>query len=182
MKVILSFSLMLLIISNLGACKTKEKTTTASAVASVEEAKPDDNPQYLPDFLAAVQLDMPQRELLEARPKVYPVNEVAESDWETYTEDFKSEQYTSIYYSFEKTGAKALKEIKLITKQVSIAQELLKQHFGQASDPAGQIWSKVIDNSVTSYTVVATLKKQNIIYTRTTALEYDRARPENSED
>lgn len=88
---------------------------------------------YLPTFLKEVQLGQSQATVLKTRPNAYVVNTITATTWEEYTEDVDIENYTSVYYSFDKTGDKPLVSIALLHKDEGSAAATFKNFGGEAT-------------------------------------------------
>lgn len=115
--------------------------------------------QYLPDLIKNVELGMTQSAVLKLRNKAYIVNSVQETPREVYTEDLETEEYTSVYYLFEKTGDKALAEINILHKSKEAAEQTIKAYFGEQKNNKQNQWHKILKNGTTIH---ATWRKQKV--------------------
>jgi hypothetical protein len=123
------------------------------------KANSDSQEQYLPDVIKNIELGMAQSAVLKLRNKAYIVNSVQETPREVYTEDLETEQYTSIYYLFDKTGEKALAEINILHKSKDAAEQTIKDYFGEQKNSKQNQWHKVLKNGTTIH---ATWRKQKV--------------------
>lgn len=142
----LSSGFFILIITTLTACIGSKTSTEA------EE-------QYLPDIIKNVELGMSQSKVLKLRNKAYVVNSVQETPREIYTEDLESENYTSVYYLFDKTGDKKLAEINILHKSKEAAEQTIKAYFGAQKNEKQNQWHKVLKNGTMIH---ATWRKQKV--------------------
>lgn len=115
--------------------------------------------QYLPDIIKNIELGMSQSAVLKLRNKAYIVNSVQETPREIYTEDFETENYTSVYYLFDKTGDKALAEINILHKSKEAAEQTIKAYFGAQKNDKQNQWHKILKNGTTIH---ATWRKQKV--------------------
>lgn len=119
----------------------------------------DKQDQYLPDIIKNIQLGMPQNEVLKLRDKAYIVNSVQATPREVYTEDFETENYTSVYYLFDKTGSKALAEINILHKSKAAAEQTIINYFGVQKNEKQNQWTKKLKDGTNIH---ATWRKQKV--------------------
>ena len=117
------------------------------------------NQQYLPDLIKNIELGMAQSNVLKLRNKAYPVHSVQETPKEMYTEDLKTEKYTSVYYFFDKTGDKALTEINILHQSKEAAEQTVKVYFGAQKSHNQTLWYKKLKDGTTIH---ATWRKQKV--------------------
>lgn len=91
------------------------------ATACSRPAQSTNNKTYMPAFLKGIELGQDQATVLKLRPALYPVNSLMASSWEQFTEDLDTENITSAYYNFEKTGKKRLVSMELLHKKPDAA-------------------------------------------------------------
>lgn len=119
-------SFLLLCLLNFSACS--RKATTANSK------------DYLPAFLKGVELGQPQATVLKLRPAAHVVNTLVATPWQQFTEDIELEDYTSVYYDFEKTGEKQLVAITILHKDQSNTTATFENFGGKisADNPNGR--------------------------------------------
>jgi flagellar hook protein FlgE len=115
--------------------------------------------QYLPTIIKNIELGMSQNMVLNLRKKAYIVNSVQETPREIYTEDLETENYTSVYYLFDKTGNKNLAEINILHKSKEAAGQTIKAYFGTQKNDKQNQWHKILKNGTTIH---ATWRKQKV--------------------
>lgn len=115
--------------------------------------------QYLPDVIKNIELGMSQSTVLKLRNKAYIVNSVQETPREVYTEDLETENYTSVYYLFDKTGDKNLAEINILHQSKEAAEQTIKAYFGAQKNNKQNQWHKILKNGTTIH---ATWRKQKV--------------------
>lgn len=99
------------------------------AVACSRPVQSSNNKSYMPALLKGIELGQDQVNVLKLRPALYPVNSLMATTWQQYTEDLDTENLTSVYYNFEKTGSKRLVSIELLHPSVDAATVTF-QNFG----------------------------------------------------
>lgn len=115
--------------------------------------------QYLPDVIKNIELGMAQSAVLKIRNKAYIVNSVQETPREIYTEDLETENHTSVYYMFDKTGDKTLAEINILHKNKKAAEQTIKAYFGEQKNHKQNQWHKTLKDGTTIH---ATWRKQKV--------------------
>ncbi|MFT5645971.1 MAG: hypothetical protein ACI976_000647 [Aureispira sp.] len=119
----------------------------------------DTKEQYLPDVIKNIELGMAQNTVLKLRNKAYIVNSVQETPREVYTEDLETENYTAVYYLFDKAGDKALAEINILHKSKEAAEQTIKAYFGEQKNNKQNQWHKILTDGTTIH---ATWRKQKV--------------------
>ncbi|CAA6828778.1 MAG: Unknown protein [uncultured Aureispira sp.] len=123
------------------------------------KSKSETKEQYLPDVIQNIELGMAQSSVLKLRNKAYIVHSVQETPREIYTEDLKTEKYTSVYYLFDKTGNKALAEINILHQSKEAAEQTIKAYFGEQKNKKQNQWHKILKDGTTIH---ATWRKQKV--------------------
>lgn len=88
---------------------------------------------YLPTFLKDIQLGQDQATVLKLRPAAHVVNTLVETPYQQFTEDIELEDYTSVYYDFEKTGEKRLVAISILHKDEESTAATFENFGGEVS-------------------------------------------------
>lgn len=155
-------------VSSCQDAKNTAQTTTETTETVVSEDKP-----YLPSVLSGTQLGQPRTAVLAARPKANRVNTLVETPYESFTENSALEDYTSIYYDFERVEPQNLVRLRLMHTNMDALKASIEIFGGKLVDNNQAIYERVLNEQstvrakVTNRTILYYLKEHEPVFSKT---------------
>ncbi len=157
MKTLPHYCKLAVLLCGLISCQNTKKATPSSENTSVAT----ENEAYLPSILAGIALGQPRSTTLGARPQANRVNTLIETPYESFTENSAFEDYTSIYYDFERVEPQKLVRLRLMHTNMDAVKASLEAFSGKLVDNNQAIYERTLNEDKT---VLAKVTNRNITY------------------